>query len=253
MNKASILILAIAMLLLSACRTSKDSSSSLKLEKQSPQVLAGKLLQNNYDYESFSAKLKIRYKTEEKSQSFTANIRMIKDSIIWTNFTSLMGIEVGRALIRKDSIFLLDRMGKVYYERPYEFIENYLPYKLSLAQVQDILLGKFTFDIGENAKSKLRSKQYLLTFQDRDFSVELQIEPLKYLLQNVLLEDKHEKRAVEFLLDRYAQIDSVNFSSERKVFFRGEKPLEADINFSRIKWNEPVVFPFFVGSKYEKK
>lgn len=252
MNKAFAILLFFFLLLFS-CKNSKEIAKAIKIEKQSPELLLAALDNNNYDYESFSARLKIRYKTEEKSQSFTANLRMIKDSIIWSNFTSLMGIEVGRALIRKDSIFLLDRMGKVYYERPYDFIENYLPYKLSLKQVQDILLGKLAFETDENAKSKIRNKRHLLLFQDNDFSVELQIEPLYYRVVDAFLEDKSVKRSVQFVFNDYTKIDTIHFATERNVYFKGEQPLEAEINFSRIKWNEPVDFPFFVGSKYEKK
>ena len=253
MNKSLLLFTAFSLLFIFSCRNTKEAGTTIKVDKQEPEVLLAELTKNNYDFETFSARLKIRYSTEEKSQSFTANLRMIKDSIIWSNFTSLMGIEVGRALVRKDSIFLLDRMGKVYYERPYDFIENYLPYSLSLEQVQDILLGKFTFEIDDKAKSRVKNKQHLLLFQDGDFSVELQLEPREYLVKDALLEDKQEKRSVQFLFDDYEVVDSIDFSTERNIFFKGEKPLEAEINFSRIKWNEPVDFPFFVGSRYERK
>lgn len=253
MNKDFLLLPFIFLLFVFSCRNIKEINNSVKIEKQSPENLISELGDNNYDFETFSAKLKIRYSTEDKSQSFTANLRMIKDSIIWSNFTSLMGIEVGRALVRKDSIFLLDRMGKVYYERPYEFIENYLPYSLTLEQVQEILLGKFSFEIDDKAKSKIKNKQHLLMFQNDDFSVELQIEPVNYRVTDALLEDKSEKRSVQFLFDDYSEIGTRDFSSERNISFKGDQALDAEINFSRVKWNEPVDFPFFVGSKYERK
>ncbi|MEX2588626.1 MAG: DUF4292 domain-containing protein [Chitinophagales bacterium] len=252
MNRG-VFFLVVVLLFIFSCRSSKDISKEIKIEKLSPKALQEALQQNDYDYQSFSARLKIRYKTKEKSQSFTANLRMIKDSIIWANFTSLMGIEVGRVLIQKDSVFILDRMDKVYYERHYDFIEEYLPYRLSLKQVQDILLGKFSFEIQDKAKSKIRNKQHILSFQEDDLSIEIQIEPEHFRFQEVYLEDNLVKRSARFIFDDYVTSDSIDFSSERNIFFSGDKPLETEIKFSRIKWNEPVDFPFFVGSKYEKK
>lgn len=251
MNKSIFYLLAL-LLVISSCRNSKDLGN-IKVEKQTPKILIDALKNNYYDYTSFNARLKIRYKTPEKSQSFTANLRMIKDSVVWSNFTSLMGIEVGRILIRKDSVFVLDRMGKVYYERPYEFIEQYLPYKLSLEQLQNILLGQFDFDIDNKAKSKVKNKKHQLSFEESGLSVELQMYPRDFNLYKVFLEDQMDKRSVEFVFKDYATTDSIPFSTERNIQFEGDSPLESEIRFSRIEWNEPVNFPFFVGSRYEKK
>lgn len=252
MNKA-VFFLFTALIFVSSCRSKRDITDQVRIEKLGPEKLYQALQENNFDYKTFSAKLKIRYKSNDKSQSFTANLRMVKDSIIWSNFTSLMGIEVGRVLIRKDSVFLLDRMEKVYYERPYDFIEEYLPYKLSLNEVQNILLGKFSFEFNENARSRIKNKQHLLALQLDDFEIEMYIEPVKYRFNEVLLEDKQMKRSAKFVFNDYAITDSIDFSGERDIIFKGDKDLETEIRFSRIKWNEPVDFPFFVGSKYEKK
>lgn len=248
----SLIYFGILILLIFSCRNSKELSN-IKVEKQSADFLI-KALDNNFiDYESFNARLKIRYQTPDKSQSFTANLRMIKDSAIWSNFTSLMGIEVGRVLVRKDSIFILDRMGKVYYERPYAFIEQYLPYPLSLNQIQNILLGQFQFDLNEKAKTKVKQKKHWLSFEEERLAAEILLNPQTYTLFEVDLKDDESSQSVNFLFDDYMREDSISFSKERNIKFDGKEKLEADIRFSRIEWNEPVNFPFFVGSRYEKK
>jgi hypothetical protein len=71
--------------------------------------LLAKVDQNKIDFNTFSAKIKVDYTNSKgKQPNFIANIRMLKDSIIWVSLSNDIGIEGIRVLISKDSIKILE-------------------------------------------------------------------------------------------------------------------------------------------------
>ena len=73
----------------------------------------------------------------------TGQLRMRKDSIVWLSVTASMGMEVIRAKISADSVWILNRMEKTYLAGPVDSLEllygGELAYRLQF--VQYILLG----------------------------------------------------------------------------------------------------------------
>ena len=70
----------------------------------------------------------------------SGQIRMRKDSLIWLNVTATMGVEVLRAKISNDSIWILNRMEKSYLAEPLDTVSAQLGMPLSLPLVQTLLL-----------------------------------------------------------------------------------------------------------------
>ena len=66
--------------------------------------------------------------------------RMRKDSLIWLNVTATMGVEVLRAKISNDSIWIINRMEKTYLAEPLDTVSAQLGMPLSLPLVQTLLL-----------------------------------------------------------------------------------------------------------------
>ena len=113
MNRA-LAILLISVIMLASCRTAKHATETItvKPEKIAPQTLLDSVSRHHVDFEWLSFKARVDYTGDKRSENFTANIRMRKDSVIWASITSLMGIEVARLLITKDSVEVLDRLKK---------------------------------------------------------------------------------------------------------------------------------------------
>ena len=70
----------------------------------------------------------------------SGQIRMRKDSIVWLNVTATMGVEVLRAKISNDSVWLLNRLEKTYLAEPLDTVSAQLGIPLSLPLVQILLL-----------------------------------------------------------------------------------------------------------------
>ena len=70
----------------------------------------------------------------------SGQLRMRKDSIVWLSVTATMGVEVMRAKVSNDSIWMLNRLEKTYLAEPLDTVSAQLGMPLSLPLVQTLLL-----------------------------------------------------------------------------------------------------------------
>ena len=70
----------------------------------------------------------------------SGQLRMRKDSLVWISVTATMGVEVLRAKVSNDSIWIVNRMEKTYLAEPLDTVSAQLGMPLSLPLVQTLLL-----------------------------------------------------------------------------------------------------------------
>ena len=92
-------------------------------------------------FEWLTAKLDLQ--ADAKGQSFddlSGQLRMRKDSLVWLSVTATMGVEVLRAKVSNDSVWMLNRMEKTYLAEPLDSLAFQLGMPLSLPWLQNLLL-----------------------------------------------------------------------------------------------------------------
>ena len=92
-------------------------------------------------FEWMTANLDIQ--AEGNGMSFdnlTGQLRMRNDSIVWLIVTATMGVEVLRAKVSNDSVWILNRMEKTYLAEPLDSLCAKVGMPLSLPLVQTLLL-----------------------------------------------------------------------------------------------------------------
>ena len=92
-------------------------------------------------FEWMTANLDIQ--AEGNGMSFdnlSGQLRMRNDSIVWLSVTATMGIEVLRAKVSNDSVWVLNRMEKTYLAEPLDSLGAKVGMPLSLPLVQTLLL-----------------------------------------------------------------------------------------------------------------
>ena len=72
--------------------------------------------------------------------NLTGQLRMRNDSIVWLSVTATMGVEVLRAKVSNDSVWVLNRMEKTYLAEPLDSLCAKVGMPLSLPLVQTLLL-----------------------------------------------------------------------------------------------------------------
>ena len=92
-------------------------------------------------FEWMTANLDIQ--AEGNGMSFdnlSGQLRMRNDSIVWLSVTATMGVEVLRAKVSNDSVWMLNRMEKTYLAEPLDSLCAKVGMPLSLPLVQTLLL-----------------------------------------------------------------------------------------------------------------
>lgn len=80
---------------------------------------------------------------EGNGQSFndlSGQLRMRHDSLVWLSVTATMGVEVLRAKVSNDSVWLINRLEKTYLAEPLDTLTTQLGMPLSLPLLQALLL-----------------------------------------------------------------------------------------------------------------
>ena len=70
----------------------------------------------------------------------SGQLRMRNDSLVWLSVTATMGVEVLRAKVSNDSIWLINRLEKTYLAEPLDTVSAQLGMPLSLPLLQILLL-----------------------------------------------------------------------------------------------------------------
>jgi hypothetical protein len=252
MNKAAALLLFIIIALYS-CSSSKvtTGTSTAKIDKKDPSFLLSKAAETQIDFQWFSGKAKMDYDDGKKTQNFTANIRMRRDSVIWTAITSLMGIEVARILITKDSIEILDRLHKEHIKKPFSFLQTYAPFPLDINLLQDVLIGNYLLDTMGTKKANPGNNQHIVTVENEEFKNTYVLLAENFLIAKLEMAEKGSKRSLEVEANDYQPSGPYNFSNERTVIFAADNKVTLHMKYSKLTWNEPLEFPFFISDKYE--
>ena len=104
----------------------------------------------------------------------SGQLRMRKDSIVWLSVTATMGVEVMRAKVSNDSIWVLNRLEKTYLAEPLDTISAQLGMPLSLPLVQTLLL-----DNNEGFPPVENQTVLLKTFVMGDYSAKIRYNNIK--------------------------------------------------------------------------
>ena len=70
----------------------------------------------------------------------SGQLRMRRDSLIWLSVTATMGVELLRAKVSTDSVWIVNRLNKTYLAEPLDALSEQLGMPLSLPWIQTLLL-----------------------------------------------------------------------------------------------------------------
>lgn len=146
MNRFSLQIplLAFTLVFLSACKTLKIDDRKVTIVRNAEKVIA-ETKANNIKYKTAQLKANVSITDGKRKTSFKANIRMIKDSIIWSSL-SMVGFAGARTLITGDSIKIVNYREKNYILEPYSRIESYINSDmLDLENLQKLMIGDWLY------------------------------------------------------------------------------------------------------------
>lgn len=214
-----------------------------------------KVEQKYIDYKTFSAKIKVDYTNSKgKQPDFVANIRMLKDSLIWVSLGNDIGIEGIRILISKDSIKIMDKLANTYQVRPLSHIQELSQIPFAFADIQNLLVGNPIFFNKDSISAYTSNANgYTLLSYASLFKNLLSI-GTDFSIQKSKLDDNDPtlNRTCDLIYDNYEDKKGVPFSTLRQITISQQNKLDVQLRFRDYKFNEELNYPFTIPKKFKR-
>ena len=281
-NHIRLLLFIITVSLLVSCSITKDVSEHHKRLKpiRSSKKLYNKVEDNSLKYNSLSAKFSSNYKSEKTNLSFSGNLRIRKDSIIWISIRK-MGIPGVLVSLTPDSVKIINYQEKNYTISSYDYLSKKLKIEINFKTIQSILTNEiFIYPISDNEidvkikryKSSVDSAYYCLQSkkdkkiarkvnrkQKKNKKIkftfhEILIIPEIFKCSKIYIEDYNLERS---LILNYANFENVTeqMFSKKLTFKITDKKDQSSgiIKFKKVNFNKKLKYKFKIPKKYKVK
>lgn len=211
------------------------------------------------DFDYFSSKAKVSYDDGTNKLNFTANIRMKKDSVIWISATGPMSVEAVRAMITKDSVFVMNRLDNTYTAYSTDFFLDKFNVDLSLNNLQNIILGNLLIPKRRGDKLlKDKNKVWLILEQEQSPMVVQNFVATETMKVNrISVEEKRSGATISVDYADFKPLDTLLFARKNNIKAEipagdSKKEISIGINYNKLEiGKKPVSFPFNVPGKYD--
>lgn len=213
------------------------------------------------DFKYLTAKSKISFKSKDQNiDNANVNIRIRKDSVIWLN-VSQYGIEGVRALIRTDSLFVLDKIHKTYYAFDFATLSKQFNFDLSFGLIQSMLVGNMPIP-KKTGQRFHKVKDYFMLKQDEGkVLVENYIGEENKRLKKLLVVEQPTKNTLRLDYDDFTSLNNYLFpySSLMQLDYQSQQDSQFYQTVFRIKHqkielpDKPLSFPFSIPDSYTRK
>jgi len=256
-------------LLLLSCRSSKTIQSAITkkdtvVDVKIPTIdsnaikadLASRVHSNTITCAHFAGKMKLDYTDQNgKGNNATAQIRMRIDSLIWVSITGPLGIEGFRALIRPDSVFVMDKLEHTISRRSVSYLQEIVKLPLDFSTLQDLILGNPVYFNDNITSFRANGPNYFLLSVGKFFKHLATLDTTNNRVLNSKLDDVDETRSrtCNIANNEFQQIGKRTFSTERNYTFAEKNKLDVSIKFTQVVFDEPQSFIFNIPKGYRNK
>lgn len=195
-----------------------------------------------------SIKSKGLIKDGKGQQSFTMNLRMRKDSLIWVSL-SAFGLEAGRALLLPDSIVFIDRLNKKYFIYDYSYLSQIAKMPVNMKQVQLLISGCLLYP-ADKYRYHLTDDVWQLLFTDLYQEHRIKLND-QFKVRDGAWTQLAELRSLETTYSSYTKTDEVWLPWElRFSMTNGNQTSFLTLNHSHVNTEKIEQFPFNIPPNY---
>jgi hypothetical protein len=212
----------------------------------------------------FGAKVSVDSDINNQTNSFSANLRIKKDSAIWISISPALGIEVARALITPDSLKFINRINGTYFKGDFKYLNELLQIEVNFKMIQAILLGNayLHYAIEQYISDRENSELVLSTFKKRRIRRDIDVEIPQILTQEVWFSSTQNKivrmemqdyRPVRKFTVNYLQfekVDDLSMPNKLIITAQADKNVKIDLEYSRMTINKELNLPFNIPDNY---
>lgn len=247
--------------------SSKKAMTKTSLREFTANRLIKEVEKNEFDFDNFQAKINVKIETSDRNFNVKGQLRMKKDSIIWTSISLPLGLEVIRVKVSPDSVFFLNRTEKTYLSENINVFDDISPMITSIKFIQSVLVGNdINLRESDNYKIEIDNGQYNLLISKKlkksiksnedDWKVMLKdiwIDPQLFKITKYNIKEYNDsKRKIELQYSDFVRVKDKYIPTKITVYIHGDYFLKANINYSNITTNDNIDYIFNVPKKYDR-
>lgn len=235
-----------------------SSCKSRKIEDASIDYLPAKsIVKKNHEARfsrtSIKASMQIKYRGKDELPNINGSLRLVKDSIIWLNFSKL-GFPIAKLIITPRDVKFYEKIGKTSFEGDFKLISSWLGTDFDFDKVQNLFLGEALLNL-ESQKHQVTIKdgRYELLSKKRNpiFDIKYSIDPVDF---KVVKEEIRHAEKNQNLSILYKNFNKINESLFPKGFLITAKADDMttiiDVNYKNVQFDVPLKFPFAIPAGY---
>jgi hypothetical protein len=244
-------------------------NNKCKLDFKTARALSKYVKENEFNFVWLTAKANVESNIEGKEESFDIKLSIKKDSAMLLSIRYILGLEVAKALITKDSIKFVNYIGKNYFKGDFNYINDMLNADLDFDLLQAILFGNSAEFSEEDSKLKpvtdRQNCHYLLSTERKRRLRKIQSGgEIKDAMQTLTLNPDNFKILINEFIDpltnRSFVVNYSNFTAKDSVFapyhvdidIVAQKKASIKIEYVRIEKNTPQKLSIHIPAKYDQ-
>ncbi len=215
-----------------------------------------KLNINELDFDNLQAKSKIQFDDGFQNFNANANVRIKKDSVIWLSVSASIGIEAVRAIIRTDSIFVIDRINKEYKVFGFDSLQQKFNIPIDYNMLQSALVGNLINAREKEDRVVKENGFFLLKQKNGNFQIDNFVNSKTMKIEKVVIREQPELNSMEINYNDFQFIDKELLPNEHVFNISYTKnnyhsKTELNIGFNKISVDDKKIkFPFNIPNKY---
>lgn len=236
----------------SSCASNKITANK-NLHALSANRLIKEVEDNNFTFDQFQTKFAAKVETEDAKLSLKGQLRMKNDSVVWLSVALPVGLEVVRAMITHDSVFVINRTEKTYIK---ESIKNFKQIPSPIADlkfIQAILVGNdITLKNGDKYYSEIVDEMYKLQ-TIKEINKILLVQPENFRIKKCdLNEISGDERKIELKYDNFENHKGGFLPTNIDLTISKKPKFSISISYSNVLLNTEQDYKFSIPKKFER-
>jgi hypothetical protein len=202
-----------------------------------------------------AAKCKFSIQYKEKNYAISSSLKMVKDSIIQLSITPFLGIEMYRAVLRPDSITIIDKNNHQYFISDYGFLQKKFGVEIGFSDIQALLADCPLNDLSElnvSAFNANESSGYDWTTIFKNLKAEYRFDK-DYRMDKVTLAQESSNAQFSCTYASFLPFDNVFYPTQCTVAAAfDQKQVGFTLTFDKITFDQPLNINAFNLENYRR-
>ncbi len=230
-----------------------DSMVKKIIEPQKIDDAELKLATEDLNFNYLKAKSKIVWKTQQNQDTYTVDIRMKKDSLIWVNI-SQTGITGATGLFSKSKLQFYQKINGEYFNLTYDSVSVLMGFKVDYLILQSLIVGNQPYK-KNNSRVIRENENIILKQQEGRINIDNMVGPNRKL-KKLLVNDVPTSNKMTMDFEEFTMLNQVlfPFSSQINLDVKDKDNKSVNtlitIKYSKVELlDTPLEFPFKVPEK----